>query len=74
MALAEQPCDMVRRAVLYPELPHNRLHVDLYRRLRNVAHTPDHPIAMPFHETIEDLGLALRQRGMTSKCGHTLLI
>jgi len=37
--------------------------------LRDVARAPDHPIAMPLHETIEDLGLALGQPRITSKRG-----
>ena len=48
--------------------------MNLDRCLRNIAHARDHPIAMPFHETIQDLGLALGQPRIASKRGHTLLI
>ena len=51
--------------VPYPDLPQDRLHVDLDGRLGDVAHARNHLVGMPLHETIENLGLALR------KCRHT---
>ena len=56
------------RAVFQADLPHDRLNVSFDRCVRDVARARDHPIAMPFYESIEDLGLTLRQPG------HTLLI
>src|SRR4029077_19845439 len=49
------------RAVVYPDLPQNRLHMNLVHSLGNSARARNPLIGMPFHETVEDLGLALRQ-------------
>ena len=58
------------RAVLYPDLPQNRLHVNLDRRLGDFARARNHLIGMPFHETVENPGLAIRQFGVISQQGH----
>src|SRR5882757_3398732 len=58
------------RAVVHADLPQNRLHVDLDRRLRDVARARNHLVGMPFHETVEDLDLALRQTVVISDRGH----
>ena len=48
------------RAVPGLDLPQDRLHVGLDRRLADVARAPDYFIGMPLHETIEDLDFARR--------------
>ena len=58
------------RAVVDPDLPQDRLHVDLDRGLGDVARAGDHLVGMPFQETVEDLGLALRQTRVISQRGH----
>jgi hypothetical protein len=47
--------------------------VNLDRCLRDVARARNHPIAMPLHQTMEDLDLALGQPLIASKRGQTLL-
>ena len=41
--------------------------MNLDRRLGNFARARNHLIRMPFHETVEDLGLALRQTRVIPK-------
>jgi hypothetical protein len=62
--LVAWPCSLAQIAACVrfpaPDLPQDRLHVDLDRRLADVARAPDYFVGMPLHETIEDLDFALR--------------
>jgi hypothetical protein len=61
------------RAVPYPALPQDRLNVDLDGRLGDVARARNHLVGMPLHETIENLGLALRKCRHTECCQYSCL-
>src|ERR1700680_4567143 len=66
MAVLQRPNSRLR-PVRYLDLPQDRFHVDLDRRLGDVARARDHFIGIPLHETVENLSLALRQSGAMSQ-------
>ena len=50
-------------AVRYLDLPQDRFHVDLDRRLGDVARSRDHFIGVPLYETVQNLSLTLDNLG-----------
>src|SRR5258707_15808854 len=62
------------RAVVDPDLPQDRLHVDHDRGLGDIARARDHFVGMPFYKAVEHLGLALRQTVVISQRGHDIFM